>query len=115
MSGPLIITAGAILECNKGAAPMPLKGIPQNRVFGLTGPVANIMDNKSVVNIGPFGKCDVVKPPICVPTFIAPWSQGCTSVMIGGFPALTKDSKCLCALGGEVKIAFPGPPKSKIP
>ena len=113
MAGPMIMSNGAIIECSEGGAPTPLKGVPQNRVMGKMGPIANIMDHKGGANVGPFGTCGVIKPPVCVPAISGPWRQGSTSIMIGGFPALTKDSKCQCSVGGEIKFTFEGAHQSK--
>ena len=114
MAGPMIMSNGAIIECSEGGSPTPLKGIPQNRVMGKMGPIANIMDNKGFANIGPFGTCGVIKPPVCLaPISGKPWSDGSTSIMIGGQPALTKDSKCNCSLGGEISFTFEGAHQSK--
>lgn len=50
------VCTGAMMMCSFGVAPSSLVVLPQNRT--LTGtPAANIMDNKPIVNIPPFGMC----------------------------------------------------------
>ena len=64
---------GATLQCSFGVAPSALMVLPQNRV--LTGPVpsaANIMDNKPLVNILPFGMCSsLANPTVAIATAAA--------------------------------------------
>ena len=115
MPGPLILGNTAILECSEGGAKVPIKVLPEAQVMGTTGPVASIADFKPTVNIGPFGKCSILKPPVCAPVIQAPWTEGSPTVFVGGKPALTKDSKCRCTVGGEIKILMPGPPTAVIP
>jgi hypothetical protein len=43
-----------------------------------------------------------------VPTITAPWVPGAARTLIGGTPALTAGSQCICAYGGVVTIAMPG-------
>ena len=87
-------------------------------------PAANIMDNKPMVNIPPFGMCmsmanptvasataaalGVLTPMPCVPVTAAPWVPGCPTVLIYNFPALNDSSKCMCTWGGVISINMPG-------
>lgn len=48
------VCMGANLQCSFGAAPGSLMVLPTNKVLTST-PDANIMDNKPMVNILPFG------------------------------------------------------------
>lgn len=117
------VCAGAMLQCSFGAAPSALVVLPQNRV--LTGPPdANIMDNKPLVNIMPFGMCSspanpavaaataaalgVLTPMPCVPVIPAPWITGSPTVLIAGMPALNNSSKLMCAWAGVIQIISPG-------
>ena len=114
---------GAMLKCSLGAAPSTLAVLPVNRT--LTGtPDANIMDNKPLVNIMPFGMCSslanpavaaataaalgVLTPMPCVPVIPAPWLTGSPTVLIANMPALNNTSTLLCAYGGLIQIQNAG-------
>ena len=113
----------AMLQSSFGVAPSSLVVLPQNRV--LTGtPDANIMDNKPLVNIMPFGMCSspsntavaaapaaalgVLPPMPCVPVTPAPWVTGSPTVLLANMPALNNSSKLMCAWGGVIQITSPG-------
>jgi hypothetical protein len=117
------VCMGATTQCSFGLAPSTLVVLPQNRT--LTGPPdANIMDNKPMVNIMPFGMCTspanptvaaataaalgVLTPMPCVPATPAPWVPGSPTVLIGGMPALNNTSKLMCVYGGVIQIVVPG-------
>jgi hypothetical protein len=117
------VCLGATTQCSFGLAPSTLVVLPQNRT--LTGPPdANIMDNKPIVNIVPFGMCSspanptvaaataaalgVLTPMPCVPVTPALWVPGSPTVLIGGMPALNNTSKLMCAYGGVIQIVVPG-------
>jgi len=117
------VCMGAMLQCSFGVAPSALVVLPQNRV--LTGsPAANIMDNKPMVNILPFGMCTsianptvaaattaalgVLTPMPCVPVTPAPWVPGALTVLLAGMPALDNQSKLMCTWGGVIQITSPG-------
>ena len=121
---------GAILQCSFGVAPSSLVVLPLNRV--LTGtPAANIMDNKPVVNVPPFGMCSspanptvaaataaalgVLTPMPCVPVTPAPWAPGAPTVLIANMPALDNNSKLMCTWGGVIQINSPGQATVEIP
>src|ERR671917_1414966 len=124
------VCMGATLQCSFGVAPSALVVLPQNRVLTQT-PAANIMDNKPLVNIMPFGMCQslanptvaaataaalgVLTPMPCVPVTPAPWVVGAPTVLIGNMPALNNSSKLMCAWGGGIQIANPGQTKMMIP
>jgi hypothetical protein len=119
----LQVCMGATMCCSFGMAPSSLVVLPANKVVGAT-PAANIMDNKPVVNIPPFGMCTsmanptvaaataaalgVLTPMPCVPATAAPWVPGVPTVMIGNMPALDSNSKLLCNWGGVIQIVAPG-------
>lgn len=114
---------GAMLQCSFGAAPSNLVVLPQNRVTTAV-PDANIMDNKPMVNILPFGMCSspanptvaaataaalgVLTPMPCVPATPAPWIAGSPTVLLANMPALNNTSKLMCAWGGVIQIVTPG-------
>ncbi|HDX5345202.1 TPA: DUF4280 domain-containing protein [Citrobacter sedlakii] len=115
---------GATLQCSFGLAPSPLCVVPISRTLINSVPMANIMDNKSFVNILPFGMCSsmanptvaaataaalgVLTPMPCIPVTIAPWMPGSPTILVGGMPALTAQSKLMCNWGGVIQIVFPG-------
>lgn len=126
----LQVCMGATLKCSFGVAPSQLVVLPQNRV--LTGtPDANIMDNKPLVNILPFGMCSapanpavisataaalgVLTPMPCVPVTPAPWVAGSPTVLIANMPALNNSSTLMCTWGGVIQIINPGETTVMIP
>ena len=118
------ICAGAMLQCTFGVAPSSLVVLPQNRVMIGGPPAANIMDNKPLVNIPPFGMCNslanptvasataaalgVLTPMPCIPVTVAPWVVGAPTVLLGNMPTLNDSSQLICAWGGMIKPVVPG-------
>ena len=126
----LQVCAGAMMQCSFGVAPSSLVVLPANRT--LTGaPAANIMDNKPIVNVPPFGMCQsmanptvaaataaalgVLTPMPCVPVTAAPWIVGAPTVLIGNMPALNNTSKLMCNWGGVIQITSPGQTTTQVP
>jgi hypothetical protein len=114
---------GAIVKCSFGAAPSSLMVLPANRV--LTGvPDANIMDNKPMVNILPFGMCQSTANPMvaaattaalgaftpmpCIPVTTAPWLPGAPTALLANMPTLNNSSKLICSWGGVIGVEMPG-------
>jgi hypothetical protein len=124
------VNMGSMLQCSFGAAPSSLIVLPANRVLTQT-PDANIMDNKPIVNIAPFGMCSsianptvasatsaasgVLTPMPCVPVIPAPWAPGAPTVLIANMPALDNNSKLMCAWGGVIQVVTPGQTTVMIP
>jgi hypothetical protein len=118
------VVAGAMMMCSFGVAPSTLAVLPANKVMAGGPPAANIMDNKPMVNIPPFGMCismanptvaaataaamGVLTPMPCVPNTAAPWSPGSPTVMIANMPALSSLCMCNCMWGGVITITYPG-------
>ncbi len=114
---------GASMMCSFGAAPSTLVVLPTNKVLATT-PAANIMDNKPIVNVPPFGMCmspsnptvaaataaalGVLTPMPCVPVTTAPWIVGSPTILIGNMPTLDSNSKLMCNWGGVIQIVAPG-------
>ncbi|ECP4590138.1 DUF4280 domain-containing protein [Salmonella enterica subsp. enterica serovar Muenchen] len=114
----------AMLQCSFGLTPAPLMVLPNSRTMVNSMLMANIMDNKPFVNIMPFGLCSsmanptvvaataaalgVFTPMPCLPATMAPWVPGSPTVLIGGMPALTAQSKLMCSWSGVIQIVFPG-------
>ncbi len=127
---PLFVTSGCMMMCTFGVAPSALNVLPTNKT-NIGAPAANIMDNKPVANIPPFGMCmslanptvasataaalGVLTPMPCVPNTVAPWAPGAATVMLGGMPALNNSSTCTCMWGGVISITTPAQVQTQIP
>jgi len=125
-----LVCGGASLQCSFGAAPGTLMVLPVNRVT-TTMPIANIMDNKPLVNIMPFGMCSSMANPAvasataaalgaltpmpCVPVTAAPWAPGSPTVLVANMPALNNTSKCMCNWGGVIQVVNPGQMTVQVP
>lgn len=119
----LCVCGGAMMRCAFGMTPAMLQVLPVSRVMS-SMPLASVMDNIPIVNIPPFGMCQsmanpmvaaataaalgVMTPMPCIPIIPAPWVPGNPTILVGGKPALTQDSKLLCAWGGAIEIVQPG-------
>ncbi|MEH2402981.1 DUF4280 domain-containing protein [Nostoc sp.] len=119
----LQVCSGTTLRCSFGVAPSALVVLPIKRVLTRT-PDANILDNKPLVNIMPFGMCSslanpevaaataaafgVLTPMPCVPVIPAPWVPGSPTVLIANSPALNNTSTLMCAWAGVIKVLNPG-------
>lgn len=118
------VCMGALLQCSFGVAPSSLTVLPANKVMAQNMPAANIMDNKPMVNILPFGMCSsianptvasataaalgVLTPMPCIPVIAAPWTPGNPQVMIANMPTVTNSSKLMCNWGGVIQVNFAG-------
>lgn len=120
-----VVVNGALLACSFGTTPSALSVLPAGQpVQGSSQLVARISDQAPNVNIAPFGMCTtpsnpqvaaatsaaqgVLTPQPCIPVTVAPWAPGSPTVSVGGTPALTSDSRCMCAWGGSISITSPG-------
>ena len=117
------VCTGAVMMCTFGMAPSVLDALPDTGVLCPT-PAATIMDIAPIVNIPPFGMCmseanpeviaataaalGVLTPMPCIPLIDDPWVPGAPTVLLGGLPALTDDSICICMWGGVITIEDPG-------
>jgi len=122
---------GATLQCSFGLAPSSLVVLPANQCMTGYVPAANIMDNKPMVNIMPFGMCTsianptvaaataaamgVLTPMPCIPNTPAPWVPGAPTVMLGNMPALDDTSKLMCIWAGVIQVVYPGQVTEQIP
>jgi len=118
------VCMGAMLKCSFGVAPSSLIVLPQNRVLVSNMPMANIMDNKPMVNIMTFGMCQspanpvvaaataaalgVLTPMPCIPATVAPWTPGNPMTMVGSMPVINNSSTLMCTWGGAITITSPG-------
>jgi hypothetical protein len=128
---PNHVCMGAVLQCTFGVAPSSLVVLPVNKVMTSYVPAANIMDNKPMVNIMPFGMCQspsnpvvaaataaalgVLTPMPCIPATTAPWAPGAPTVMLANMPALDDTSKLMCMWGGVISVNFAGQATEQIP
>lgn len=126
----MLVCGGAMLQCSFGVAPSSLMVLPANRTM-TSMPIANIMDNKPMVNILPFGMCQslanptvaaataaalgVLTPMPCIPVTAAPWAPGSPTVLVANMPALNNSSKCMCNWGGVIQITNPGQMAIQVP
>lgn len=122
--GKPAVTASAQTMCSFGMAPSTLNVLPTNRVMVEGKPAANILDNKPLVNVMPFGMCTslanptvasataaalgVLTPMPCIPATSAPWLGGATRTLVAGQPGLTLGAQCMCSYGGVIQIVSPG-------
>ena len=125
------VCMGATLQCSFGAAPSNLVVLPVSSVLTGGTPGANIMDNKPIVNILPFGTCNSMSNPMvgaanaaalgaftpmpCIPVTAAPWAPGSPTVLVGNMPALQDSSKLACNWGGVIQVVAPGQFTSMVP
>ena len=116
------VCQGALLQCSFGMAPSSFSVIDPLRPKVENKPAGNIMDNKPMVNIMPFGMCQsmanpsvasatsaamgVLTPMPCIPVIAAPWTPG-GQVKFSNFPALMDNCKCMCNWGGQISVSFP--------
>ena len=120
-----IVISNAMLKCPMGLPGMAtLTVLPTSRVQSSNQPVATIQDMVPMMNIATFGMCTspsnpqvaaataaaqgVLTPQPCLPVISGPWSPGSSTVSVGGVPALTSDSTCMCAWGGTISITQAG-------
>lgn len=121
-----VVVANAQLTCTFGSSPAALSVVPTGAQANNAGgqAIATIMDFKPQVNIAPFGMCmsmanpqvasatsaaqGVLTPQPCIPVTTAPWSPGSPQVLVGGNPALTDSSMCMCMWAGQISIVSPG-------
>ena len=124
------VCMGAMLKCSCGVAPGTLMVLPISRVLTAV-PDANIMDNKPMLNILPFGMCQSMMNPMvmvatiaamgtltpmpCIPMTFVPWLPGAPTVLLGNMPALNNSSKLLCLWGGMIAINAPGQFTAAVP
>ena len=128
---PMHVCSGATLQCTFGLAPSTLVVLPVNRMMTGYMPAANIMDNKPMVNIMPFGMCrspanptvaaataaalGVLTPMPCMPNTPAPWTPGAPTVLVANMPALDNTCKLMCIWAGMIQVVSPGQVTHMIP
>lgn len=127
---PNQVCTGALLQCTFGAAPATFIATPKT-IMTNSVDAGNIMDNKPIANVPPFGMCSsltnptvagattaamgVLTPMPCVPVFPMPWAPGAPTVLLANIPALDDTCKLMCAFGGVVSVTFAGQVTHQIP
>ncbi len=115
-----IVVSGAPLKCSAGSSQASFSVLPLNRIFCGENAVAGIRDTIPLVNIPPFGMCSsfgnptvaaatvaaqgTLTPMPCIPSIAGPWIPGSRGLLLGSMPALTTESKAMCAYGGVITI-----------
>ena len=123
--------ASGMLQCSFGMAPSTFMALPDKAILVENKPIANIMDNKPMLNILPFGMCQslanptvasataaalgVLTPMPCIPVTSAPWVPGSPTVLVKGFPALNQNCRLMCNWGGVISFNNPGSSKTQVP
>lgn len=125
------VVTGAVMMCTFGVAPSSFIATPK-MIMSSFMDAGNIMDNKPIANIPPFGMCTslanpqvaaataaamgVLTPMPCIPsTAVGPWVPGSPTVLKKFMPALNNTSKLMCMWGGVISITFPGQTTHMIP
>jgi hypothetical protein len=124
------VCTGAMMMCSFGAAPSTFSATPK-MIKTANMDAGNIMDNKPVANIPPFGVCmsmanpqvaaataaalGVLTPMPCMPVIAAPWAPGSPTVMVSNQPGLNESSKLMCNWAGVISITYPGQVTEMIP
>ena len=119
------VCKGAKLKCSMGDQQSDLGVIHPTQPVYLHGKnMANIMDNKPMMNIMPFGKCKSLANPTvaaataanygrlqpmpCIPNTTSPWMNGKTDTFIKGQPALLNTCKLMCVWAGMIEVTDEG-------
>lgn len=121
---PQQVCMGATMMCTFGVAPASLIVLPENRVMTSNMPAANILDNKPLVNIPPFGMCSslanptvatattaalgVLTPMPCIPATVTPWVPGSPTVLLANIPTLNNTCSLNCMWGGVITFVQAG-------
>jgi len=122
---PNYVCKGAKLKCSMGSDQSDLGVIHPVKAVKLDGEfMANIQDNKPMMNIMPFGQCKSLANPTvaaataanygklqempCIPNTTSPWMPGKAKILIKGQPALMDNCKLMCMWAGVIEISKDG-------
>ena len=116
----LMVATGASCLCSMGTAPGMVTSTNNQMVLAEGKPVCVITDAAPMANISPCGMCTslanpqvaaataaamgVLTPQPCIPATQV-WSGG--TVLVGGKPCVTLESKCMCSYAGVISITNP--------
>jgi len=86
--------------------------------------MANIMDNKPMMNIMPFGQCQSLANPTvaaataanlgrlqpmpCIPNTVTPWTGGKSDTLVKMQPALLNNGTLMCMWAGMIEVTDEG-------
>jgi uncharacterized Zn-binding protein involved in type VI secretion len=120
---PANVVLSATTTCTMGSGPSMLNVLP-TPILIEGRPAATITDSAPMANIVPFGTCKSqlnpltaaatvaaagnLTPAACVPATGMPWVPGAPTTLVGGIPALTAGSTCVCLYGGVISIINAG-------
>ena len=115
---------GTMMKCSFGVAPASHVVLPVARVMVCKKPAANIMEQKPIANMPPFGMCmslanpmvaaataaafGVLVPMPCLPVIPAPWVPSNPTRLIAKMPTQGQTSLVVCAWGGVITPLVPG-------
>ena len=112
------LCTGGMMMCSFGVAPSNLNILPDKMIMCAEKPMANIMDNKPMLNIPPFGMCTspanpaviaaLGSPVPCIPNTVAPWTPANPMVLVKNMPSISDSSKLMCMWAGVISISFAG-------
>jgi hypothetical protein len=111
---PTAVVMGAKMMCTCGTAPSTLIVTSQIQVKIGQQLAATVMDMNPMVNIPPFGTCNVLTaaalgvPTPCVPAPTGPWMPGSLQAKIGNNAGLISTDTLMCAIPGLISIVDPG-------
>lgn len=115
MPGPVVVQE-AVCMCLMGTAPTPLT-VTSNETVRIDGlAVATVADCIPMVNIMPFGTCNILTaaalgvPTPCVPAPTGLWEPGSINQTINALPVLTFPAMVPCGIGGVIQVLEPGQP-----
>lgn len=124
MNEKYYVVRGAELKCAFGDQSSKLQMPMDHGVFVDRDAQANLMDNKPMINILPFGQCNAPLNPTliaakaassgavqkvpCIPVTVAPWIGAKMDALVGKLPAVTDASCLLCAWMGRITVENAG-------
>ncbi len=107
-SNPL--SQGCVCQCSFGSVPFPIATTSVPNVKFCFMQAAVLTDNKPFM----FGTCispmqpsmatGVPGPCLAAAQISAPWTPASLTVKIGGKPAVNKDAKLMCNMGGVISV-----------
>ena len=123
---PELVVNGAQVMCTFGTSPSALTVVPAGAPIQAGGQVAAqiaghdpddehhaVRDvHHAVEPAGGGGDVrgvgELLTPQPCIPVTTSPWTPGSTKVTVGGVPALTSPSTCMCTWGGSISVVQAG-------
>lgn len=110
----LHVCNGATLKCSLGTTTSTMAVFPLHRMLTNGQPAANINDHVPLLNIMPFGVCQLTRLP-CVPATPAPWIIGAPTAILDNLPLLDDSSILNCVLAGIIQVVAAGQSTELVP